>query len=115
MRADGDQVPLDELRGQPLTALAAIARPEAFFAMLRDAGLTLADTLALPDHYDFNSWPHSLDGRQILICTEKDAVKLWSRRPDALAVPLRLTVPPAFFAALDERLAARGYHPATAP
>ena len=115
VRADGDQVPLDELRGQPLTALAAIARPEAFFAMLRDAGLTLADTLALPDHYDFNSWPHSLDGRQILICTEKDAVKLWSRRPDALAVPLRLTVPPAFFAALDERLAARGYHPATAP
>ncbi|HMT17735.1 MAG TPA: tetraacyldisaccharide 4'-kinase, partial [Ottowia sp.] len=90
VRADGDQVPLAELRGQPLTALAAIARPEAFFAMLRDAGLTLADTIALPDHYDFNSLPRSLDGRQSLICTEKDAVKLWSRRPDALAVPLRL-------------------------
>ncbi|HQD14853.1 MAG TPA: tetraacyldisaccharide 4'-kinase [Ottowia sp.] len=115
VHADGDQVPLAELRGQPLTALAAIARPEAFFAMLRDAGLTLADTIALPDHYDFNSLPRSLDGRQSLICTEKDAVKLWSRRPDALAVPLRLAVPPAFFAALDERLAARGYHPATAP
>ena len=115
LRADGGQVALAELRGQPLTALAGIARPEAFFAMLRDAGLTLADTIALPDHYDFNSWPRSLDGSQNLICTEKDAVKLWPHRPNALAVPLRLEVPPAFFAALDERLAARGYHPATAP
>ena len=113
VRADGGQLALAELRGQPLTALAAIARPEAFFAMLRAAGLTLADTLALPDHYAFDSCSRLLDGRQNLICTEKDAVKLWLHRPDALAVPLRLEVPPAFFAALDDRLAARGYHPAS--
>ena len=81
--------------------------------MLRAAGLTLTDTLALPDHYDFDSCLRLLDGRQNLICTEKDAVKLWRHRPDALAVPLRLQVPAAFFAALDERLAARGYHPAS--
>lgn len=113
LRADGGRPPLADLRGQPLTALAGIARPEAFFAMLRAAGLTLTDTLALPDHYDFDSCSRLLDGRQNLICTEKDAVKLWRHRPDALAVPLRLQVPAAFFAALDERLAARGYHPAS--
>ncbi|HNN34664.1 MAG TPA: tetraacyldisaccharide 4'-kinase, partial [Ottowia sp.] len=113
LRADGGRPPLADLRGQPLTALAGIARPEAFFAMLRAAGLTLTDTLALPDHYDFDSCLRLLDGRQNLICTEKDAVKLWRHRPDALAVPLRLQVPAAFFAALDERLAARGYHPAS--
>ena len=79
--------------------------------MLRSAGLTLARTQALPDHYDFNSWSRFPDKRQGLICTEKDALKLWRHEPNALAVPLVLDVPPAFFTALDERLAAQGYHP----
>ena len=111
VRADGTRVPLAALQGQPVHALAAIARPEAFFAMLRAAGLTLAGCEALPDHYDFNSWQRPPDKRCSLICTEKDALKLWRLHPDALAVPLQLEVPPAFFAALDARLAARGYHP----
>jgi len=111
VRADGSTVPLAALAGSaPLVALAGIARPEAFFAMLRAAGLTLHETLALPDHYDFNSWLRASHLRETLICTEKDAIKLWRLRADALAVPLRLDVPPAFFDALDERLAARGYH-----
>ncbi|MDR1968845.1 MAG: tetraacyldisaccharide 4'-kinase [Burkholderiaceae bacterium] len=111
LRADGTHVPLAELRGQPLTALAGIARPETFFAMLRAAGLTLADTIALPDHCDFNHFPRRPNTAQPTICTEKDAVKLWPRQPDALAVPLRLDLPAAFYTALDERLALRGYHP----
>ncbi|MFT3779723.1 MAG: tetraacyldisaccharide 4'-kinase [Ottowia sp.] len=111
MRADGTRVPLASLRGQPVHALAAIARPEDFFAMLRAAGLALARCEALPDHYDFNSWQRPSDKRQELICTEKDAVKLWRLWPDALAVPLALELPPALFAALDAALAARGYHP----
>ena len=110
LRADGTRVPLARLRGRPLTAVAGIARPEAFFAMLRLAGLTLARTVALPDHYDFDSWSGMHDGDRALICTEKDALKLWRSDPAAWAVPLVLDVPPAFFAALNERLAARGYH-----
>nr|MBP7452324.1 tetraacyldisaccharide 4'-kinase [Ottowia sp.] len=103
------------LQGRPhLVALAGIARPEAFFDMLRAAGLNLHETLALPDHYDFNSWKRPPDGRETLICTEKDAVKLWRQRPDALAVPLLLDVPAAFFDALDQRLAARGVRPGAA-
>ncbi|MDO5692853.1 MAG: tetraacyldisaccharide 4'-kinase [Pseudomonadota bacterium] len=115
LRADGTRVPLADLRGQPLTAVAGIARPEAFFAMLRAAGLTLAHTQALPDHFGFDHWPHPPDTGATLICTEKDALKLWRHAPTALAVPLVLEVPAAFFAALDERLAARGYHPRHAP
>ena len=117
LRADGSRVPLAELQGQPLSAVAGIARPEAFFAMLRSAGLTLARTQALPDHYDFNSWQRPPDKRETLICTEKDALKLWRHDPAALAVPLVLDVPAAFFTALDGRLAAQGYHPrhTTAP
>ena len=92
------------LAHQPLLALAAIAQPDAFFSMLRARGLRLAQTLALPDHYDFNSWSRPSDKGYTLICTEKDAVKLWPLHPDALAVPLIFTPEPAFLAALDQLL-----------
>jgi len=104
--AAGMHLPLDSLRGQPLHALAAVAEPEAFFAMLRARGLTLASAQALPDHYDFDGWERPPHKGERLICTEKDAVKLWPTHPDALAVPLQLSVAPAFFAWLDARLAA---------
>ena len=41
LRADGTQVALAELAAQTCAAVAAIAQPEAFFAMLRAQGLTL--------------------------------------------------------------------------
>jgi len=110
LRADGSSLPLQSLRGQPVHALAAIARPEDFFGMLRARGLTLARTTALPDHHDFTGWSDgdgATQGGQLpLLCTAKDAVKLWSLRPDALAVPLEVGLDPAFFAAVDARLAA---------
>lgn len=106
VRSDGSQVPLAQLRGQPLHALAAVARPDDFFAMLRSEGLTLVHTEALSDHYDFNSWKRPLDARKPVICTEKDAVKLWALHPEALAVPLAVQIDPRFFAALDTKLSA---------
>jgi tetraacyldisaccharide 4'-kinase len=101
---DGSRVPLDSLVGQPLIATAAIARPEGFFEMLRARGLTLAETVALPDHYDFDGWQRSRATGQTLVCTEKDAVKLWRQAPDALAVPLEFAPSPEFFDALDAKL-----------
>jgi tetraacyldisaccharide 4'-kinase len=106
LRADGTRVPLATLQNQPLHALAAIAHPEAFFTMLRAQGLQLAHTEALPDHYDFSSWLRNKDVGYPLICTEKDAVKLWKKHPDALAVPLELGIPAEFFSGLEERLRA---------
>jgi tetraacyldisaccharide 4'-kinase len=103
-RADGSQVPLDSLQNQNLIALAGIARPESFFTMLRAAGLNASETIALPDHYDFNSWLSSKYAGKQLICTEKDAVKLWQHDPEALAVPLVLTPEPAFYQTLDQTL-----------
>ena len=104
--ADGSHVDLQELqqRGEPLLAVAGIARPEVFFAMLRAQGLHLAATLALPDHFDFDSWQRPSHMAYRLVCTEKDAHKLWRQHPDALAVPLQTELPPGFFAALDARL-----------
>ena len=106
-RADGSHVELAQLgrTDTPLLAVAAIARPQSFFDMLATLGLPLARTIALPDHYDFAHWQLPTDADYILLCTEKDAVKLWHRFPKALAVSLELEPEPAFFAALDLRLA----------
>lgn len=105
-RADGSQRSLEALAERPVIALAGIARPEPFFAMLRGAGLTLARTIALADHADPSRALGASSLSEPLVCTEKDAVKLWRIRPDAWAVPLQLDVPPAFFAHLDTLLAA---------
>ena len=107
VRRDGRRVLLAQLQGHPVHAVAAVARPETFFAMLQTQALTIARAEALPDHYDFDSWQRLTDERYTLICTEKDAVKLWQRHPDALAVPLQLRIDPPFFAALDAALPLR--------
>ncbi|QNK67772.1 tetraacyldisaccharide 4'-kinase [Variovorax sp. PAMC26660] len=104
LTSDGKHVPLQTLEGQAVIALAAIARPEAFFEMLRARGLTLAETIALPDHYDFDGWQRPSNTTHALVCTEKDAVKLWRQAPDALAVPLHFAPSPEFFTALDAKL-----------
>lgn len=105
LRSDGTRVPLQQLCGQPVQALAAIARPDDFFAMLRAQGLELAECIALPDHFDFDSWKRPPNKGYTMICTEKDAVKLWQHHPDALAVPLQVQIDARFFTALDALLA----------
>jgi tetraacyldisaccharide 4'-kinase len=106
VRADGTRIELGSLRLRPLAAAAAIARPERFFTMLREQGLNLEITVALPDHHGFDPMPPGLD-EVALVCTEKDAVKLWTLRPDAWAVPLEIEIEPAFWNALDRWLDAK--------
>ena len=71
---------LHALRGRALIAAAGVARPERFFGMLREAGLSITE-LPLPDHHHFATvpWPA---GTANVVVTEKDAVKL---RPEAAA------------------------------
>lgn len=105
--ANGRQTSLAELTqltGKPILALAAIAKPEEFFSMLRNKGVILAKTIALSDHHNFENWPDRQYAGYTLVCTEKDAVKLWSKVPNALAVPLQLHIEPAFFTKLDDLL-----------
>lgn len=106
LKSDGGRVGFETLKQQTnLLALAGIANPEAFFKMLQGRGLTLAKTLALPDHADFSYIFNSYSGSKYLgytlICTTKDAVKLWLIHPEALAVPLEFEPETAFFVALD--------------
>jgi tetraacyldisaccharide 4'-kinase len=83
--------------------VAGIANPESFFAMLRANGLLLERTLALPDHHRYDDG-RAFDPAATLLCTEKDAAKLWRLRPDAWAVPLRLEIAPEFWDSLDALL-----------
>ena len=103
--AQGNQQALQRLARQPVNAVAAIAQPQAFFDMLRASGLQLAQTFALPDHDSFAHWTPPPDALPLL-CTEKDAHKLWPRYPQTLAVPLVFEPENAFWQALDARLQA---------
>ncbi len=108
LRADGSRVALEELArtgGKPLLAVAAIAKPEEFFAMLHAQDLKLAGTVSLPDHHDFADWRSADHGAYTVLCTEKDALKLWRQQPDALAVALTFEPEGGFFAELDAALA----------
>jgi tetraacyldisaccharide 4'-kinase len=96
----GAVIPLNSFHQQPVNAVAAIAQPQAFFDMLQAQGLTLAHTWPLPDHANLEHWT-APPGETPLLCTEKDAVKLWAHCPQAWAVPLDFKPEPAFFAALD--------------
>lgn len=109
----GELLPLASLQGVPLTAVAGIARPAAFFDMLRSSGLQIHRELPMPDHADAADYEAVLQDRQAtLVCTEKDAVKLFSLAalgnpkdlPSIWAVPLELAVDPGFFKAIDTRL-----------
>ena len=105
--SSGQRVELASLLGRPLLAVAGIANPSGFFTMLRDKGLELECTFALPDHYDFSGGPLPLDSAMSVVCTEKDAVKLWRSRPDAWAVPLVVRIDAAFWPAFDRSLDAK--------
>ena len=63
--------------GQPaprIVAAAGIGNPGRFFAMLRAAGLRFEE-LPLPDHHDFLDQPFAAVQADIILMTEKDAVK----------------------------------------
>jgi tetraacyldisaccharide 4'-kinase len=84
--------PLPEGAGTPhIVAAAGIGNPSRFFTMLRDAGLMIEE-MPLPDHYDFSGNPFTSIKADIILITEKDAVKC--RRIDTLKNDARLWVVP---------------------
>jgi tetraacyldisaccharide 4'-kinase len=70
----GEAVALAGLAGKRIVAAAGIGNPQRFFAMLRAEGLEFAE-LALPDHHDFLDQPFARLDADIILITEKDAVK----------------------------------------
>ncbi len=101
LNAPGQSVALAALAGKRIVAAAGIGNPGRFFAMLRAAGLTV-DELALPDHHDFLDRPFDAVDADIILITEKDAVKC--RQLEHLKDDPRLWVVPVT-AQLDGALA----------
>ncbi|NML62086.1 tetraacyldisaccharide 4'-kinase [Massilia sp. RP-1-19] len=72
--AGGARIPLASMAGKRIAAAAGIGNPKRFFDMLRGAGLAFAE-LPLPDHHDFLDDPFATVDADIILITEKDAVK----------------------------------------
>jgi tetraacyldisaccharide 4'-kinase len=103
----GQSRALTSWRGQTITAIAGIAQPTRFFDMLKAQGLQVQGT-ALPDHAPRDQLAQALmaapDPSSVL-CTEKDAVKLWPLHPEVWAVPLETQLPADLLAHIDQALA----------
>jgi|HubBroStandDraft_3_1064219.scaffolds.fasta_scaffold44070_3 tetraacyldisaccharide 4'-kinase len=99
--------------GTPVLAVAAIARPEGFFAAVRGLDLSVMAELALPDHHPYP--PATLarieeaarrSGATCVLVTAKDRVKLEGRLGLPLAVLAIEALPePPFWTWLDAALA----------
>ena len=81
---DGEQLPLERLRGESVLAIAAIGEPELFRRQLVRAGAQVS-LAAFRDHHAFSDAEvANLAGRAgkgMAVCTLKDAVKLAGRWP----------------------------------
>ncbi len=101
--------PVEQLRGMRLLAFAGIARPDRFFATLRELGAAAVEPVPFPDH-------HAYDRRELealaaradasgleLVTTAKDAVKIPSDlRPLAWWLEIESVASEGSFAALLE-------------
>lgn len=83
---------LSSIQNQRVAAVAGIGYPERFFEMLRSQGVVLESALALPDHFDFSTNPFVEIKADIILITEKDAVKC--RRIAGIGHDARLWVVP---------------------
>jgi tetraacyldisaccharide 4'-kinase len=99
----------DMVRGKRVFAFAGLADNRQFFSMLTDSGAQIAGTLEFPDHH-----PYSIadieairraarnSGTQLIVTTEKDAVKV--RQPDIIALPIEFVFPPEAFERIESLL-----------
>jgi len=78
--------------GKRIVAAAGIGHPQRFFDMLSKHGVQLVDTLALPDHFDYRHNPFAMVSADMILITEKDAVKC--ARINSIANDARLWVVP---------------------
>ncbi len=73
----GDEaIPVETTRGRVITAFAGIAKPEKFFNALESIGIHAAKTVRFRDHHHYSSRDVARLGGELLITTEKDAVRL---------------------------------------
>ncbi len=87
----GETRPPTALRGTRVFAFAGIARPDAFFQLLRSLGGQVMAVREYPDHYRYSRtdlagvYPGAVDSNAVMIVTtEKDAVRLRDMAPEGI-------------------------------
>jgi tetraacyldisaccharide 4'-kinase len=97
---------------RPAFAFAGIAKPGRFFGDLEKAGWKLTGRRSFGDHHHYSeseieeiARAARSSGAEVILTTEKDMVRL-GVRPQIVAVPLEVTIEPAFAPWLAERLRA---------
>lgn len=70
-------LPIDRLKGQSVHAVAGIANPQRFFDTLEKLGISF-EKHVFPDHYQYSKKDLMFADNQLIIMTEKDAVKCHS-------------------------------------
>ncbi len=75
-----DERAINALKGQKVLAFAGIGMPEKFFNLLRQSGVSVADTVSFPDHYFYTRYDveglMKKAGGMPIVTTAKDAVKI---------------------------------------
>lgn len=107
----GARLPLAAFRGRRIVAAAGIGNPGRFFAMLRAEGLEVGE-LPLPDHHDFLDDPFRNVSADVVLITEKDAVKCRqieniNNDPRLWVVPVAAQIDPALAAHIVEKCRGR--------
>jgi tetraacyldisaccharide 4'-kinase len=106
----GKSIELTALQNQFVEVVCGIAKPQAFAQMLTERGIQIAQLHALPDHANFSNWKASQPQLKLL-CTEKDAIKLWASHPEAFAIPLQFEPELSFWHSFDALVKTRHrYH-----
>jgi len=106
----GEAMPIEGC-GANVLAVAGIARPERFFAAVREQGFDVVGEMAFPDHHWFTAADLAAIARtaasanaDVVITTEKDAVRVGSQSGWA-ALPMEVSIEPV--AAFDDWLMTR--------
>jgi tetraacyldisaccharide 4'-kinase len=75
-RTDGSRVTPEDLKGREIVVFAGIAKPERFFATVESLGIQPLKSVRFADHHRYNANEiEALEG-EVLVTTEKDAVRL---------------------------------------
>ena len=95
----GDVVKLSELRALDALALSSIANPADFEATARRIGIHVVSSVALPDHHRYTESDLALigaavraSGAEVIVTTEKDAVRLVGWRPPVPLVAVGIEI-----------------------
>ena len=94
----------DFFAGKNVAAIAGIARPDAFFNTLEKNGIPLQQRHALADHSEYTATKLAQITADVILMTEKDAVKYAATDPRLYALKIECTLPEQVLKDIEQRL-----------